>query len=75
MVILAIRIKRALDVAVQRPHDADARKHRWTARSRHQDQGFHGGGASSGSPLSGKSIGSGISYDLHSRRAHFNAWE
>src|SRR5258705_5128579 len=33
------------------------------------------GTSSSDSPLSGKSIGSGILYDLHSRRAHFKAWE
>ncbi len=33
----------ALDVAVQGSHDADARKHRRTARRRGQDQRFHGG--------------------------------
>ena len=29
MLLFARRVKHALDVAVQRPHDADAREHRW----------------------------------------------
>jgi hypothetical protein len=41
MVVLPIRIKYALNVAVQRSHDADAREHRWTARRRHKDRGLH----------------------------------
>ncbi len=38
---LAIRIEFANVATVQRPHDADAREHRWPARRRHQDQGLH----------------------------------
>jgi hypothetical protein len=34
----ARRIERSLDVAVQGSHDTDARKHRWAAERRHQDQ-------------------------------------
>jgi hypothetical protein len=41
MVVLPIRIKYALNVAVQCPHDADPGEHRRAARCRHQDQGFH----------------------------------
>jgi hypothetical protein len=29
MRVFAIKIERPFDVAVQRPHDTDARKHRW----------------------------------------------
>jgi hypothetical protein len=29
-------------MTIQRPHHADAREHRRSARRRHQDQGFHG---------------------------------
>jgi hypothetical protein len=36
MMILTIRIEHALDVAIQRSHDADAREHRWTAGRRDQ---------------------------------------
>ena len=39
MVIPPIWIKHALNVAVQRPHYANARKHLWPARLR--DQQFH----------------------------------
>src|SRR5258708_6557943 len=42
MMVFAIGIEHALDVAVQCPHDADARKHRRPARGRDQDQSFHG---------------------------------
>jgi hypothetical protein len=41
MMVFAIGIKHTLDVTVQSPHDADPRKHRWAARRRDQDQGFH----------------------------------
>jgi hypothetical protein len=41
MMLFAIRIERALDVTVQRPHDADASHHSRAARRRDQDQGFH----------------------------------
>ena len=41
MVVFAVRIENALNVAVQGPHDANPREHRWSARRRHQDQGFH----------------------------------
>jgi hypothetical protein len=41
MRFLARRIGHALNVAVQRPHDADARKHRWSAVRRDQDKGLH----------------------------------
>ncbi len=41
MMVPSIRIKLANVAAVQRPHDADARKHRRSARRRDQDQGFH----------------------------------
>jgi hypothetical protein len=36
VVILAIGVERALNVSVQRSHDADACEHRRTARRRHQ---------------------------------------
>jgi hypothetical protein len=42
MMILSIRIKLANVAAVQRPHEANPRKHRRPARRRHQDQRFHG---------------------------------
>ena len=38
MMVLSIRVKLANVAAVQRPHDASARKHRWSARRRDQDQ-------------------------------------
>jgi hypothetical protein len=41
--ILAIGIELALDVPIQRPHDADPRKHRRPAQRRDQHQRFHGG--------------------------------
>ena len=41
MRLFAVGIEHALDVAVQSSHDADARKHRWAAVLRDQDQGFH----------------------------------
>ena len=39
--LFAIRIKDALNVTVQRSHDADSREHRWAAKRRYQDQGLH----------------------------------
>jgi hypothetical protein len=45
MRFLARCIEHALNVTVQRLHDADARKHRWAALRRDQDQGFHPLGA------------------------------
>jgi len=39
--VLTVRIEDALNVAVQRSHDADAGKHRRAARRRDQDQRFH----------------------------------
>ncbi len=41
MMVFPIRIKHVFNVAVQRPHDADAREHRRSARRRDQDQGLH----------------------------------
>jgi hypothetical protein len=41
MMLFAIWIEYALNVAVQCPHDADSGKHRGTAPRRHQDQSFH----------------------------------
>jgi hypothetical protein len=41
MMRFAVQIELANMVAVQRPHDADAREHRRAAVCRHQDQGFH----------------------------------
>jgi hypothetical protein len=41
MMILPILIKHALNVAVQRSHNADPRKHRRAARRRDQDQSLH----------------------------------
>jgi hypothetical protein len=38
---LCDRIKHALKVSVQRPHDANACEHRWSARRRNQDKRFH----------------------------------
>jgi hypothetical protein len=52
MRILAIGIEHPLDVPVQGPHDADARKHRRPAERHHQDQGFH-----RCLPLSGRVLG------------------
>ena len=43
MMVFPIRIKHVFNVAVQRPHDADAREHRRSARRRDQDQRLHGG--------------------------------
>jgi hypothetical protein len=42
MRVFPIRIKLANVAAVQRSHDADARKHRRPARRRDQDQRLHG---------------------------------
>jgi hypothetical protein len=42
MRLFAIGIELALDVAVQRSHDADTREHRRPARRRHQDQRLRG---------------------------------
>jgi hypothetical protein len=41
MRVFAIGIEHALDVAVQRSHDADARQHRRPPVRRDRDQGFH----------------------------------
>jgi hypothetical protein len=41
MVVFTIWIKLATVAAVQCPHDANARKHRRTARRRDHDQRFH----------------------------------
>lgn len=41
MMLIAQCIERPFDVAVQRPHDADPRKHSWAAKLRGRDQGFH----------------------------------
>jgi hypothetical protein len=38
---LAIGIEHPLDVAIECPHHADARKHSRAAKRHHQDQGFH----------------------------------
>jgi hypothetical protein len=43
MLVFAGRVKHALDVAVQRPHDTDAREQRWPVKFRDQQQRFHGG--------------------------------
>jgi hypothetical protein len=43
MRVFPIGIELALDVAVQRSHNADPREHRRPARRRHQDQRFHRG--------------------------------
>jgi hypothetical protein len=40
MMVFAVRIEDVLDATVQRPHDADPRKHRRPAKCRDQDQGF-----------------------------------
>jgi hypothetical protein len=42
MLVLARRIKHPLDVPVQGPQDADARKHRRASQRGDQDQGFRG---------------------------------
>src|SRR5258706_6075074 len=42
MRVFPIRINLANEATVQGSHDADARKQRWPARRRDQDQGFHG---------------------------------
>src|SRR5260370_15261094 len=36
-----VELKRPFHVPVQGPHDPNPRKHRWPARRRDQDQGFH----------------------------------
>jgi hypothetical protein len=41
MMVFPILTEHALNVSVQRPHDADAREHCRAARRRHEDQGFH----------------------------------
>ncbi len=43
MRIFARGVKLANAAAVQRPHDADTRKHRRAARRRYKDQGLHCG--------------------------------
>jgi hypothetical protein len=43
MLVFAIGVENSLDAAVQRSHDADARKHRWPAERHDEDQGFHRG--------------------------------
>ena len=42
MLLFARWAEHALDVPIDRPHDADAREHRRAAERRHQDQSFHG---------------------------------
>jgi hypothetical protein len=49
MMVFPIRIKHARDIPVQCPHDANPRKHRRSARRRHQDQRLHRGLHSSAS--------------------------
>jgi hypothetical protein len=41
MLVLPRRVEHALNVAIQCPHDTDAREHCRTAVRRDQDQGFH----------------------------------
>jgi hypothetical protein len=41
MMVFPIWIELANVAAVQCSHDANPRKHRWAARRRDQDQGFH----------------------------------
>ena len=41
MCLFARAIEHALNVPIERLHDADARKHRRAAERRHQDQRFH----------------------------------
>ena len=43
MAIFARRVEHALDVTVQRPHDTDAREHRWPAMLRNQQKSLHRG--------------------------------
>jgi hypothetical protein len=43
MRVLARWVEHPLDVAIERPHDADPRKHRRAAKVRNQHQGFHRG--------------------------------
>jgi len=43
MSILARRIEHALDVTIQRPHDADACKHCWPVMFRNEQQRLHRG--------------------------------
>jgi hypothetical protein len=55
MRVFAGRIDLALYVAMERPHDADPRKHSGSAQRRHQDQCFHsrfGNAASNPKPIS-----------------------
>ena len=41
MLVLSRRVEHALDVPIQRSHDADPRKHRRPAKRCDQDQRFH----------------------------------
>jgi hypothetical protein len=43
MLVLPRRVERAFDMAVQRPHDTDARKHRWPSQFHDQHQTFDRG--------------------------------
>jgi len=43
MRVLARWIEHRLDVAIERPHHADASEHGCTTKCRDQDQGFHKG--------------------------------
>jgi hypothetical protein len=42
MMVFAVRIEHALDVAIYRPKHTDPRKHCWPAQRRNQAQRFHG---------------------------------
>jgi hypothetical protein len=41
MRLFAIGIERALDVTIERPHDADAREHRRAAKTDDEQKSFH----------------------------------
>ena len=41
MVAFPLGVEYALNVSIERLHDADPRHHRWVARLGDQDQGFH----------------------------------
>ncbi len=43
MSLLPFGVKQALDVAIQRSHDADPRKHGWPSALGNKNKGFHCG--------------------------------
>ena len=43
MRVFPVGTERPLDVAIERPHDADSREHRRAAKFCDQEQCFHGG--------------------------------